>query len=744
MSPDPRRPIRTLLIDNDDSFTYNLFHQLAQVTGTPPTVVRNDAVEVLARLDDYDGIVISPGPGDPRVPADFGICAEVIRSSAVPLLGVCLGHQGLAAAYGAEVVRAPEPRHGRTSAILHDGEGLFRGIPSPVEMVRYHSLMVDDVPDALAVTAVAADDGVVMALRHRERPQWGVQFHPESIASPHGTRILENFVALIEERRDTGARGAPIVERAPADVSVRASARADAPAGVDSPARVDRSGGSGRVLRRELPLRTDAATLFDALWSGHDHAVWLDGNRPGDARSRFSIMGGANDAEARIATADVVAHTVTLHEWGSERTLRTGFFDWLEDELDAHRIAPIDGPVDSPLPGALGWVGWLGYELRAECGSSGARRSETPDAALLFLDRALVVDHEEARIHLLALVPEEAGAPASGDRDAEDWLERTVKAITAIDTSALDSAALDSLMTDSPMTGVGAALRPAASAPSLRARHSRPEYLALIRECQERIAAGETYEVCLTNTIDVGIDDAFDPLAAYLLLRAQNPAPFGAFLRLGGVSVLSTSPERFLRISAEGDVESSPIKGTRPRGRDGTEDAAIRAELAAAEKDRSENLMIVDLVRHDLGRTAEIGSVHVDGLFRVESYATVHQLVSTVRSRLRADATPVACVRAAFPPGSMTGAPKLRTMTIIDELEGAPRGVYSGAIGRFALDGSVDLSVVIRTLVVSPRGAAYGVGGAIVALSDPEDEYRETVVKAAPLLRLLGAEFPTG
>jgi para-aminobenzoate synthetase len=189
-------------------------------------------------------------------------------------------------------------------------------------------------------------------------------------------------------------------------------------------------------------------------------------------------------------------------------------------------------------------------------------------------------------------------------------------------------------------------------------------------------------------------------------------------------------------------VESSPIKGTRPRGDPPEADERIRAELAGSEKDRAENLMIVDLVRHDLGRTAELGSVQVDGLFRVESYATVHQLVSTVRSRL-AD-TPVACVRAAFPPGSMTGAPKLRTMGILDGLEGGPRGLYSGALGYFSFDGSVDLSVVIRSLVACNGALDYGVGGAIVSLSDPEEEYAETVVKSRPLLRLTGARFPEG
>jgi para-aminobenzoate synthetase len=274
----------------------------------------------------------------------------------------------------------------------------------------------------------------------------------------------------------------------------------------------------------------------------------------------------------------------------------------------------------------------------------------------------------------------------------------------------------------------------------LRLRHDRRRYLDLIAGCLDAIHDGESYEVCLTNMVYA--DVPVDHWRMYRSLRHASPAPFAAYLRLRSLAVLSSSPERFLRVSRTGAVESKPIKGTRPRGLTPAEDELLRAELAESEKDRSENLMIVDLVRNDLGRCAEVGSVHVPRLFDVESYATVHQLVSTVRARLRSDSTAVAVVRAAFPGGSMTGAPKIRTMEIIDELEAGPRGVYSGAIGYFSLSGAADLSIVIRTAVVTPDGMSYGIGGAIVALSDPDAEFEETAVKAAPLLRLLDAELP--
>jgi len=655
--------MRTLIIDNYDSFTYNLFHQVGAVTGVAPTVVRNDEP---IDLDGYANVIISPGPGRPERPGDFGVCADVIRRATIPLLGVCLGHQGICHVHGGAVGPAPRVRHGETSPIHHDGTGLFAGLPNPFDAVRYHSLVATRLPDDLAAIATSGD-GVLMAVRHRHRPQWGVQFHPESIHTEHGHRLLANFL------RQPRVRPAVELRRTPA-------ARA--------------------IVHRRVATAATAETVFDALHADADHAFWLDSAAGG----RFSILGDASGPLARVLTADVTTGRLTVRRAGRpDEVVAGGLLDWLDADLTANRVAPTGLPFDF----ALGWVGYLGYELKAECGSPNTHSSPHPDAALVFADRAVVFDHHEGHVHLLALTD-------------DGWLDTTEATLKTLTPQPADER--------EPEVG------------PLRPRHDRAAYLDRIAACQREIHAGETYEVCLTNQLTA--HGKLDPWPGYRRLRRANPEPFCAFLRFGDVSVLSASPERFLKVTADGVAESRPIKGTRPRGATTAQDAALRGDLATSAKDRAENLMIVDLVRNDLGSVAVIDGVRVEKLFDVETHPTAHQLVSTVRAQLRADRSAVDCVRAAFPGGSMTGAPKLRTMEIIDRLEDGPRGVYSGALGYFSLDGAADLSIVIRTLVVEPDRVSYGVGGAIIALSTPDAEVAETAVKATPLLRLVNQGFP--
>jgi para-aminobenzoate synthetase len=249
---------------------------------------------------------------------------------------------------------------------------------------------------------------------------------------------------------------------------------------------------------------------------------------------------------------------------------------------------------------------------------------------------------------------------------------------------------------------------------------------------QEQLHAGNSYEVNLTYREEVG--RGCDPLDTYLHLRASNPAPYAGLLSHRGTHLLSSSPERFATIDGDRWLETKPIKGTTPRGPTEQEDRRLRAELAHEPRFRAENLMIVDLLRNDLSMVCDVGTVTVPSLMEVESYASVHQLVSTVRGRLRDDVSTLGALRALFPAGSMTGAPKLRTMQVIDDVEPTPRGLYAGAFGWICADGRADLGVVIRSLYAGPDGVwCIGTGGGITVRSTADSEWAETLWKAERL-----------
>jgi anthranilate/para-aminobenzoate synthase component I len=276
----------------------------------------------------------------------------------------------------------------------------------------------------------------------------------------------------------------------------------------------------------------------------------------------------------------------------------------------------------------------------------------------------------------------------------------------------------------------------------VRWRHGPDRYAELIAECQEAIHRGDAYQLCLTN--EISVDAHPEPLEAYLTLRASSPTHHGGLLRFGEISLLSASPEQFLAVTVGGHVTTKPIKGTRKRASGLARDLELRAELESSEKERAENLMIVDLMRNDIGKIARLGSVGVSKLLTVESYAHVHQLVSTIEAELADGLRGIDAVEASFPAGSMTGAPKISAMRILDGLEAGPRGIYSGAFGYLGLDGAVDLAMVSRSIVLDAAGARIGTGGGITALSVAAEEIEETQIKARALLAVLGAEPERG
>lgn len=693
---------QTLIVDNYDSFTHNLVHLVTMAGGTEPRVVANDEKIGNRARSMFGSVIISPGPGRPERERDFGVSAEVIREFELPTLGVCLGHQGLCSILGGRVDLAPAVMHGRESEVFHDGTGLFAGIPSPIRVVRYHSLAVAQVPQRMSVTATTAD-GTVMAVACLDRPAWGVQFHPESICTEYGLDLIGNFLRLAERgEARSGARRS----------SIGRAARYGGSGGADEGR--SRSRG-GRVRSRRLEGYIEPEWAFRDLFGGTAQSFWLDSADGRSGSGRFSYMGSADRDDSHCVSYDAARGRLTVSRAAHREVRSESIFSFLKGALDS------GGPPSPQLPFEFtgGYVGYLGYELKAECGGRLTHRQPTPDAAFLYVDRFLAFDHRERAIYLVA-----HQAPG-GEGEVERWMTETAAALAGIGPDPQDGAS------------AGMSEESQMPAPEFHLRHDESRYLELIELCKAHLRAGESYEICLTNVATMPALD--DPLETYLALRRVSPAPFAAFMRFEGFAILSASPELFLDIAAEGAVESRPIKGTRPRGSDRTRDEALRRDLATSEKDRAENLMIVDLVRNDLSRVCEPGSVEVADLFSVESYAHVHQLVSGIRGRLRPEQGSVDCVRACFPGGSMTGAPKIRTMEIIDELEEGARGVYSGALGYFGLDGATRLSIVIRTLVSEPNRTTFGVGGAIVWGSEPEEEFEETLVKARAMLGAVAA-----
>ena len=431
-----------------------------------------------------------------------------------------------------------------------------------------------------------------------------------------------------------------------------------------------------------LPLDwSDPAAVFAGGLGAEEHAFWLDAGPAADAG--FSWLGLGTPAERPPRELSLTPPDTTA--------------------------------ATTPGPFRGGWIGWEGYDAAAGRAGAPARvdGGDGPPQLWLRVDWFVAVDHAAHAMWLLA--PEHLIAEAA---------ERVGR-----------------------WARVGSARRsdvpPAVVSRAASARQTPDAYRALIEACRAAIRAGDAYQLCLTTRFTVAASTPFDPVSTYLALREQLPAHHGGIIRSGATALLSASPEQFLEVR-DGSVRTRPIKGTRPRGHDRRQDDALRRELRESVKERAENVMIVDLMRNDLQRVCVPGTVSVDRLLDVESYSAVHQLVSTVTGRLSPGTTLGELLDAAFPAGSMTGAPKLSAMTLLHALEGGARGLYAGCFGWVGHDGSADLAMTIRSIVLGRTGAYVGAGGGITWLSDAAEEVAEVGVKARGPLAVLGAELPPG
>ena len=683
--------MKILIIDNYDSFTYNLFQQVSGIKNCVPDVFKNDEIsyaDIVSR--GYDCIIISPGPGHPENRKDFGVCHDVLEFSDKPVLGVCLGHQGIGLYAGGKVIHAPEPYHGRLTPIFHNNSGLFKDLPQGFNVVRYHSLIIETpLPDNIRESAWTAD-GIVMGIEHKTKPFWGIQYHPESISTEFGNEVIKRFLNLAEEFN------------AEEPQPVAKTQTATAIAAAKNPYAESLS-----VVHEIVDFTTTTDVIFYNLFAKDQFSFWLDTSKVIASQSRFSIMGNIENSKDKAILFDSAKQELTIIKDGETSVYKRDLFEYLNEELDNNYV-----DLTSPFPFNFngGFVGYLGYELKSSLGYKTSHTADVPDAALVFSTRFLVIDHKENKVYMVAVTK-----TVQEKSEAQKWVSNISGRLKNLEPIPPAQ--------QSDITGKL----------NFYGSQNHETYISNIKKSLTEIKNGESYEICLTNRISIDLE--LNPLDLYLNLRKINPAQYSSYLHFDSFSILSSSPEQFLKQDNHQNVSTKPIKGTIARHSDPETDEKNRAMLQENEKFRAENLMIVDLLRNDFGKVCEIGSVTVPHLMAVEVYETLNHLVSTVVGKLKPGYNIVDLLKATFPGGSITGAPKIRTMEIIDRLESDARGPYTGTLGYISFCGAAELNIIIRTAIVKKDKITIGTGGAIISLSDPQEEFDEMLLKVFPLVK---------
>ena len=439
------------------------------------------------------------------------------------------------------------------------------------------------------------------------------------------------------------------------------------------------------IAIEKINIKDTPLCAFDRI-KDSPFSFFLDSAIASNKLGRYSFMG-----ERPFLVFKSKKDNITL-DWMTKReTVKGNPFLVLKKLLKSFHI---DERADLPFIG--GGVGYFSYDLKdfnERLPDRAIDDLNIPDCMICFYDTILAFDH----------LKEEWLAISSGPSRQKARLESLKERISVCK-------------------------------PELESNFTRDSYIKTVLKAKEYIKKGDIYQVNLSQRFTVKLER--DPWELYGILRKINPAPFASFLNFGDIKIVSASPERFLKIRGR-HIETRPIKGTRPRGKTPDEDARLRKDLTSSEKDRAENLMIIDLERNDLGRVSEYGSVSVQEFMSCEEYATVFHLTSAVQGKLRKNIDSMDCFMNCFPGGSITGAPKIRSMEIIEELEPVKRGIYTGSIGYIGFNGNIDTSIVIRTLVIKGNDAYFHVGGGIVHDSDPVREYQETLDKARALREAL-------
>ncbi|KAK2739949.1 Protein phosphatase PP2A regulatory subunit B [Myotisia sp. PD_48] len=762
--------LRVVIIDHYDSYTNNILQLLQNATQCTNEESHPEWSVAIVRFDQFtweefkttilphiDAIILSPGPGNPIRDSDFGFNSTLIREAQIPILGICLGHQGIGTTFGAKIIHAPEIQHGQVCSINHTGSGIFSGLPQNFGGVRYNSLVldIDELPDELMATAWTFDlqdrhKKVLMGIQHRNRPLYGTQWHPESVCSTYGQQIIDNFRGLVLEywsnhhpslEVGNSSRGgilpesilseSVIIRQAQQDFHPEHSIHHPIPPQVIKPYYI-KSASLGRGVAPHV--------VFDAVIrnSSLDGEAWLDSARVRDAHSRNSYMGAGAFSLSYSSQSGIL----DVYQTGKQiksLSIEDSYWTWLDN---FHSII-VQQNVESIKPGLLeeetevgqpllqlGLIGYFGYEMKRESlpgyiYTKPPHNSESPpipDSQHIFTNFVLRLDNYTGEWMAFGLIRRGHDDPIGrylGTTSPIGLMEPEFELLLAQTRDLFSSHSSPPYTNPSPL-------------PSFEAVDNEQSYTQRIHAAQNAIKEGESYEVTLTTKFKASCPDV-DPYSLYLFLRNRNPAPYSAYMHFtaNDTSILSSSPERFISVDGAGIAEMKPIKGTLAVSPDQEEDERRKKQLSSDIKELAENLMIVDLIRSDLHNISPSKSIRVPKLLQVESYETVHQLVTTIQSHIAQDVGGVKVVERCFPPGSMTGAPKLRSVQIIDSLEAqSERGIYSGCIGYICASGTVDQSVVIRTVVKSGDKLELGAGGAITWLSEADKEWDELMVKA--------------
>ncbi|KAI0108619.1 aminodeoxychorismate synthase [Nemania sp. FL0031] len=821
---------RILFIDAYDSFSNNIVSLLTTVLGADVDVLPIDPPHLdpksagfkdalRKQVAPYHAVVCGPGPGAPDVDKDVGIMKHIWdleEQHLAPVLGICLGFQSLVVSCGAVVKRLRTGLHGMIREIDHrraeEDKNVFANVPT-FKATLYHSLHADIgqesvseaewqnakwaspplYPDLVPLAWTYEDRGnmverILMGVRHREKPFWGLQYHPESICTEStGHQVIVNwFQEAMAWNRATGRKpesvlpGVEIGEKLRTTVLEDTSVADGPPASLRNDTALTSFGLEARYLSRSLdiPLHIEVPDVVEILQDGKNEFIVLDSasakiRRTGlDVRGRYSIIALDVDEtwklEYRTGEGHVTARgppafpaeqdTAEEIKLGPEQTIWQFLADfWTKRRISGH---------ETPEPFIGGFMGYTTYELGLEgidVKLHEERRHSRADLSFAWVTKSIVIDHLEGILRIQTLSPSE--------RTGSQWLESINDKLvhSPIWSNAMPAnfgkARQHDYEITPPDTPTSGHITPKIGVPEA------PEYEAKVRACQDYIAAGDSYELCLTDQTLITRprsrfegslqkhphDKTTSPSSwqLYRSLRTRQPAPFGSYIRLGRATLVSSSPERFLAFSHHGLCSMRPMKGT-VRKSPAVSTLSASERILHVPKEEAENLMIVDLVRHDLHRVCGPGNVCVPHLLKVEEYASVFQMISVVEGSLPPHLTGLDVLAASLPPGSMTGAPKKRSCEILQGLEG-PRGrersLYSGVVGYMDVAGRGDWSVTIRSLFrwddendpcSAPGGASasdavagvgemetwhIGAGGAVTALSTPEGETDEMFTK---------------